>query len=350
MKDRVGLIVLMMMVCIFFVLSGCSKQGEKKATETGGVPVKSKESSNPVVAKVANKEVRAEEVKKYLSKTPIRRIGKISERAAKGRLKEMLTSEALYQEALRLGIDEDPDVKHKIRQIIIQKLFEKKVNKPVEEWQISEKELQDYYEAHKNQFYRPEQVRIADIFIALPKDATPEQRAERRRVAEEVLQKALGAGGDKLGFSQLVRQYSDVPQRYRRGDTGYFDKEGNPVGLEKPLIEAAFELKEKGQIADRVIETSDGFHVIMLVGRRSEIKKELKDLAPALKRRMKREELAKRREALIEEVKKKSNITIDDAAFAQLIREMNEAEKDVVGQRGGFSRAQRRTRPPALPR
>ncbi|RKX23925.1 MAG: hypothetical protein DRP47_12125, partial [Candidatus Zixiibacteriota bacterium] len=110
------------------------------------------------------------------------------------------------------------------------------------------------------------------------------------------------------------------------------------------------ELKEKGQIADRVIETSDGFHVIMLVGRRSEIKKELKDLAPALKRRMKKEELAKRREALIEEVKKKSNITIDDAAFAQLIREMNEAEKDVVGQRGGFSRAQRRTRPPALPR
>jgi len=241
---------------------------------------------------------------------------------AKGRLNQMLTAEALYQEAMRLKLDRDAEVKRKIRQIIVQRLLEDNVTKPVEQWKISEKELQAYYDANKDKYYRPEQVRIADIFISVSKVASNKEREEKRRLAEQVLKKAMDGKARRFSFSQLIRNYSDRPKGYRKGDTGFFDSQGRPAGIDSSLVAASFGLKKIGEIADRVIETRDGFHVIMLVGRRSEVKRDLKDLAPMLKRRMKREELERRRKAFIDEVRAKSGIEINEKAFAQLIKEM----------------------------
>jgi peptidyl-prolyl cis-trans isomerase C len=300
-----------------------------------------------VVAKVRGKAITVGEVKEYLLWSPARRTGAISKRAARERLGGMLTSEALYQEALHLGMDKDPEVVHKIRQIIIQKLLEEKVTRPVEGWKISEQELEAYYEAHKSQFYRPEQVRLADIFISVPKDAPPEQKEEKRRLAGEILKKAISGKNKRFGFSQLIRQYWDKPKGYRRGDTGFFDREGKPAGIDSALVKAAFALNRTGEIADKVIETADGFHVIMLVGKRSETKRDLKQLAPMLKRRMKREELKRRKKAFIEEVKKKSNIEINEDVFAQLIKQMNKTQTQGQGRSNGRSP---KSNPPPLPK
>jgi len=324
--------VLVMVFCAF----GCSR-GDKEGKVKASAPGKKE---GQFVVRVGHKGITAEEVRKQLLSGHAKRIGKVSKRAARARLKDMITSEALYQEAIDLGMDKDPEVVHKMRQIIIHKLLEEKVTKPVENWTITDNELRRYYEAHKSLYYRPEQVRVADILISVPKDAGQEQVEEKRRLAEDVLKKAVERKNTRLVFSKLIRKYSDSPRKYSRGDTGFFDRKGKPLGIDKALVEAAFNLKRHGEIAEKVIEAEDGFHVIMLVGRRPEIKRELMELAPMLKRRMKREELKKRRKAFIKEVREKRNIEINEEMFAQLISELSGGQ-DLARKAG--------TGPPPLP-
>ena len=61
------------------------------------------------------------------------------------------------------------------------------------------------------------------------------------------------------GKEVLVRKYSDLNPGYPRGDTGFFDRGGKPVGLPSPLVEAAFSIPSNGIVLDRVVETADGW-------------------------------------------------------------------------------------------
>ena len=328
MKIRKSILLVLIITVAFCLLTTCSQRGKKergdKESQEATKPVKG---SNPVVATVANKEIHVDEFKTYLNTGPVRRFGRVSERAVKSRLKQMLTAEALYQEAMRQKLDQDPDVQRRIRQMIVQKLLEENVDKPIQEKEITEEELQAYFTEHKNEFSRPEQVRVADIFIAVPDGADKKQKEEKKELAKKILAEVQKDKNGRFTFSRLIRKYSDRPRQYRMGDTGFFDREGKPIGLDKALVDAAFQLKKTGQVADKIVETPDGFHVIMLTGRRSAIKRDLKEIAPMLKRRIRREKLQERRKQFIEEVKKKSNITVDEQVLAEVVKEMNEAQK-----------------------
>jgi len=322
--NRTKSLTLILVVVAFLCLAGsCTQQGKKEGTKESKEATKPEKASNPVVATVGNEKIHVDDFKKYLDTGPTRRFGRISERAVKSRLNEMLTAKALYQEAMHLKLDQDPEVQRRIRQIIVRKLLEENVDKPIREKEITEQDLQAYFNEHKNIFSRPEQVRVADIFISVPEGADKKERKEKKELVEKILAEVRKEKNERFAFARLVRKYSDRPRQYRKGDTGFFDKDGKPMGIDKALVEAAFKLKETGQVADTVIETDDGFHVIMLIGRRSAIRRDLKELAPMLKRRIRREELQKRRKEFIEEVKEKSHIKVNEQVLAELIKEMN---------------------------
>src|SRR5581483_9409929 len=70
----------------------------------------------------------------------------------------------------------------------------------------SDKEIEDYYKRYRDQnFTHPEQVRARHILIAVPANAAPQQKQAARAKAEDIL-KQLKAGAD---FAKLARQYSD---------------------------------------------------------------------------------------------------------------------------------------------
>ena len=91
---------------------------------------------------------------------------------------------------------------------------------------------------------------------------------EARKEAEQVVQRAR-SGED---FDALVKEFSDEPGAKSRGsDLGWFGRavEGQPGGMVKPFEDAAFALKNEGDISD-IVETQFGFHVIKLLGRRTD--------------------------------------------------------------------------------
>lgn len=297
------------------VAKSSSKQGEHLQTE----------GDNQIVSQISNETISASDLKNYLSYRPLPQHSPITEKAVKKRLDEMIVGEILYQEALRLNIHRDSKIRRSIQQIVSQKLLEKQIDKQVWTRPIEEKELQAYYDEHKYEFDHPEQVRLADIFIEVPPNATRKQRAEKKKKAESSLAKALKLRDKRFGFGKLIRKYSDTHAKYPIGDTGYFDADGKPLGLDTKLTEEAFNLKGVSRVCDHVVETPDGYHVIMLIGKRPPVRRSLDNVKSEIKQRIRREEMTKARQSYIEGLRKKADIQIDDKVIAEIVKELKEA-------------------------
>jgi len=314
-----GPVLMISFLASFLLLPfGCMKEGEREKT----IPKKVGEKL-AVVAKVGGNVITVPDFKKYLLNRPMPYRARVSREDLEKRLHDMVLQEVLYQEALRLKLDQDPDVKQRIRQMLTQKLMDEQIN--TKEWsrEITEEELRAYYDGHHAEFNRVAQVRVADIFIATPTGAGDEESEKLREKAEKVLTEALAVKGERRGFGSLIRKYSDTPEKYRKGDTGFFDMEGQPVGIDKSLAQAAFKLERVGSMAEHVIESPEGFHVVMLVGKRAAIHTPLDRVQNQIKQRIRREAVTSARNAYVQSLKEKTAIEIDTQVMAEILEKLN---------------------------
>jgi len=134
---------------------------------------------------------------------------------------------------------------------------------------VSTQEVQQYYDQHKTEMERPEQVRLSEILIstqttppvktdngetALPETPSPEVVAAAQAKANQVY--AMLQKGGK--FDDLAKQYSNGPTAAVGGDLEYF-KRGT---LSKELEEKVFAL-QPGQYTEP-IRTNQGFVILKL--------------------------------------------------------------------------------------
>jgi peptidyl-prolyl cis-trans isomerase SurA len=117
---------------------------------------------------------------------------------------------------------------------------------------LTAKEEQAYYDAHKQDFALPEQVRLSEILIPTPDGPTDAQIAQAQAKAHEVVAK-LKAGGN---FDDLAKQYSGGPNADIGGDLGQFKRGALP----KVLEDQTFPLKAGESTAP--IRTRQGFVVL----------------------------------------------------------------------------------------
>ena len=116
---------------------------------------------------------------------------------------------------------------------------------------IGSDEVKKYYDAHKQDFNRPEQVALAELFLSTD-GKTPEEIAAVRTRADD-LHNRLVKGED---FDVLVKRYSEGSTAQQGGDLGEFER----GQLSKQLEDAVFTL-DKGQFTD-VIQTKTGFEIL----------------------------------------------------------------------------------------
>jgi hypothetical protein len=310
---------------------------------TENAPAAEKRKNSPVVsgkdivAQVDDERIDVGYLKSYISARPVASYSQVTTKTIEQRLEELITSEVLYRQALRIGLDKEPQIRHRIQQILAQSLLEEKVNKPVHERKITDQEVQAYYDEHINEFQRPAQVCLADIFIAVDPAAGSGQRKQKKEQAEKILVEVLAHRDERLGFGKRMLQYSDTPEKYSKGNTGFFDVEGKPIGLDPNLAQQAFKLKETSQICQQVIEAADGYHIIMLAGKREPINIAFERVEQQLRQRMYRERIELAQTEYIKGLKKKCRIKINQDALDELVREQQAKTKAVnVERRGDF--------------
>ena len=123
----------------------------------------------------------------------------------------------------------------------------------VGEMTLTEKEVQDFYDANPERFVIPKTVEARHILIRLPDGAAPEAVEKAQAKIQDIL-KTAREGRD---FAELAKQYSeDEGSKAQGGALGEFPKEA----MVQPFADAAFALPP-GQISDPV-RTRFGLHLI----------------------------------------------------------------------------------------
>ena len=157
------------------------------------------------------------------------------------------------------------DFKQNLRnQIVTQRVIGQEVGSHLA---MNKDEVKKFYDQHKAEMERPEQVRLSEILIA-PKtpaksgvDGKPEPPSEAE--TEAALAAAQAKTQDLLDqihkgakFEDLAKKYSDGPSAKDGGDLSYF-KRGT---LSKELEDKVFALKA-GEVTD-VIRTKQGYVIL----------------------------------------------------------------------------------------
>ncbi|MFV9690803.1 MAG: foldase protein PrsA [Desulfobacteria bacterium] len=205
-----------------------------------------------------------------------------SETEFKKKLSEMNLSEAELESNFmqRMAIQE-----------FIDKEFVQKIT-------ISDKDTKAHYDSNPDSFKQPEQVQASHILIKVDPKGKATQKAEARKKMEMIQQK-LHKGED---FAALAKEFSQCPSSSKGGDLGYFGS-GQMV---KPFEEAAFAL-EAGKVSD-IVETDFGFHLIKVVDKKPASTIAYEDVKDRLGEYLKREEVRKKVNLYVEELKQKAKI------------------------------------------
>jgi parvulin-like peptidyl-prolyl isomerase len=189
---------------------------------------------------------------------------------------------------------------------------------------VTDKEISDYYEAHKTEpnFQQPERVTASHILIAARPNlieqqlkqeknlsgqalqaAVREEMAARRRRAADVRRKAA-SGAD---FAKLAREFSEDPgTREAGGNLGAFTRDTHA----KAFDEAAFKLKP-GAVSD-VVQTEYGFHVIKVLGHETARVRTVNEMTPELRARLLAKRQAEKLTNWLKDARAKSTVRINE--------------------------------------
>jgi peptidyl-prolyl cis-trans isomerase SurA len=119
---------------------------------------------------------------------------------------------------------------------------------------ITDKDIREYYEAHKADYEGTEKYRLRTILIEAPPSASSDER-ETAFAAMASVVNALRSGA---AFDELAREYSDDASAAAGGDLGLFTLDE----LSPELRETVRSMSE-GQVSP-VIQTPQGYRILML--------------------------------------------------------------------------------------
>jgi peptidyl-prolyl cis-trans isomerase D len=150
--------------------------------------------------------------------------------------------------------------------------------------QVSQEDLQRYYNQHQDEFRIPETVTVRHILIKTPTpgaDGKVDQKGvDAAKAKAEDVEKQLKGGAN---FADLAKKYSDDPGSAQNGGLLPAVKRGQTV----PEFEQAAFSTPKGQTTT-IIRTSYGFHIIKVEDKQSAHLKSLDEvkaqIEPILKR------------------------------------------------------------------
>jgi parvulin-like peptidyl-prolyl isomerase len=128
---------------------------------------------------------------------------------------------------------------------LLEKLvIEKYLSQRIDEIEVTDEEVSEYYELHKREFLRPERVRVSQILV----------KTEGKAV--EILERVKNASGED--FREIAREESSGVEASKGGEMGLFEMGQLPSEMEKVV----FSLKA-GEISP-VVESSYGYHIFRL--------------------------------------------------------------------------------------
>jgi parvulin-like peptidyl-prolyl isomerase len=277
--------VFTIIIPLLFVFFACAKKGEQ---QTG-----------PYLAKVGNAAITQADLDREIKNLP-----EFAQKFFEGPggkekfLDELIKKELIYQEALKKGVDKNPEFLKKVEDFkkitLISQLLEKEIETKAK---VTEKDAKDYYDKHKAELASVSQIRASHIL------------AKTEAEANNILAR-LKKGED---FAALAKKSSiDTGTAKNGGDLGYFS-----AGQMSPEIEQAAIKLKPGEVGGP-IKTKFGYDIIKVVDKKMGKPLEFEKIKNAIMQRISSEKQKEVFDSYVENLKKSYKIDVNKDAVAKL--------------------------------
>ncbi len=218
--------------------------------------------------------------------------------------------EVLAAEAFARGYDKDPEIQEQVKKIIVQKLTREEFDGRVKLADVTDAELQRYFDEHQAEYQKPEMVRVSVVSIAFGPDAA--SKAAAKKSADEV--QRLAADKDKLAdrnwFKALAEKHStDQASKSAGGDLRYLSKADVEQQLGAAARDWLFSSESINDVSP-VLEGAAAWHVVKRTGKRKEITRTFEQVKNQVKNVVFRDKRTKAFGAFVDELKQKHRVQV----------------------------------------
>lgn len=277
-----GAFILALSVLLVACIGSCTRKGTE-----GGLKVK-----GGVAGRVGNVKISEQEVQRRFDELSEQQRKEFKGREGKAAfVDKLIEQKLLYQAALAEGLDKDDEAKLKIEYLTENVLVGEYYRKNVEEKiKITEKDIEEYYNTHQQEFTNPPVLRAHYLFSV-----------DSLKAAGWVAKLSAGAN-----FNRLVKEESeDKTTAQALGDLGYFNPGGyiKSVGYSDAISKAAEKLSVN-EISP-VIHFEKGYAVLKLTERNPSSIQALTDVTKLIEGKVMRTKAQEIFSSAIERLKQK---------------------------------------------
>lgn len=200
-----------------------------------------------VLAVVEGREITQEDLELVIQSLNPQQANQFQSDEGKQRLlQELVNQELIYLDAVEKGVESNLDYQRSLKKMKENFLKQYAMNAMFQQAEVSEDEIQTFYEENPDQFQQPEQTKASHILV--------DEEEAANKIKEEL--------DNGASFEEKAKESSGCPSSQKGGDLGFFSK-----GKMVPEFEAvAMELKP-GEISEPV-KTQFGYHIIKVVDRK----------------------------------------------------------------------------------
>jgi len=276
------------------------------------VACKKSEKSGAVVAKVGDDDITADEVRQRLNETsPFLRARYNTLDRKKEFLENMVRNELLAQEAIRQGYDKSPAVREQAKRAMVQELIRHQLDSKLSGSDIPDEELKKFYDAHIDEFVKPERARVLHVFLPA-KDA--KERAEARKHAAALLKDIDGREkkGEVNAFQAVaIKESKDPLSAPMGGDLRFLSKEELAKAYNTELANAAFDLKNPGDKAGP-LDTPTGVELVKLQVKTVAMNRSFDESKEPIRQRMARERRSRDYDEWVKKLRENTKVVVYD--------------------------------------
>ncbi|MFT5390796.1 MAG: parvulin-like peptidyl-prolyl isomerase [Gammaproteobacteria bacterium] len=273
---------------------------------------------SPIVATVANVPITVSELQGEMAHRA-RRPGQFNTSQARAALlDDLIGFQALLARARTEGYDRDPEMRARFERMLVDKLRETRLEPELAAVSVSDDDIATYYEAHRNDYSTPAQVRAAVIRVGVPVRGTPAVRALRVARIGDARTQALALPAGSRGFGAVAVQHSDHrASRYLGGDVGWLAEGVASDAWPPAVVAAAFALSGSDEVSD-VLEADGARFLVKQIARKPPAVQPLERVKATIHRHLLKAKRKASEERWHAQIRAETEIDINTAALAAL--------------------------------
>jgi peptidylprolyl isomerase len=276
----------------------------------GTAPAKTGSGDN-VVARVGNTDVSADDLRAYLAALGPREQAAVAKDPAllNQAVQLLLANRLVLQEVTTKKWDQQPGIAaqlDRIRDSALVELYLQSVSAPSANFP-SDEELQKVYDANRSAMLVPRQFQLAQIFVAVPKDADKAAEDKARQSLDDAVRKLKMPGADFTAIARGANDAKDV------SDLGWVVE--NQI---RPEIRAQVIGLAKDAVSEP-IKLDDGWHVLKLIDTKAAYTRTLPEVRDQLVQQMRTERATALRRAYLAELLKQHPPLVNELALSSLL-------------------------------